>query len=75
MENLQRRLENAGIKTRSYSGRGMYGATCLAATAKRAEDIYAVIPKRHVRTARTDSMGLDVVAYWSGIPFNGAEGV
>jgi hypothetical protein len=71
MKNLQKKLEAAGIKTRSYSGRGMFGAECLAATAKRVEDVYAVIPASAIRGARTDSMGFDVVVYWPGVAFGG----
>lgn len=67
----QQKLENAGISTRSYSGRGMYGAECLAAVARTAQDVYAELSAREIRAARTDSMGLDVVVYWPGVAFEG----
>lgn len=66
---LQERLEAAGIETRSYSGRGMYGKECLGAVAHSAEDVYAECGRANIKSARTDSMGLSVVVYWPSIPW------
>jgi hypothetical protein len=64
---LQERLDQAGIKVRSYSGRGMYGKECLGAVAHSAKDVYAECGRANIKTARVDSMGLGVVVYWPSV--------
>lgn len=66
---IKERLEAAGIETREYSGRGMFGKTCLAAVADRQATVFAKIGEKAIKTARTDSMGLDVVVYWPDVPW------
>ncbi len=81
---LQELLEDA-FKVRSYSGRGMYGATCLAVTTDDglAEVVAHVVlnvddENRHdvaraLRRMKTDSMGLGMVVYFPGVPFEGDD--
>jgi hypothetical protein len=71
------------IRIRSYSGRGMFGAQCLAVTfdrdvseteivAEAMEQAALVgtnsIVKNAVKGARTDNMGLGTVLYWPNVP-------
>ena len=78
--------EAAGYKTRSYSGRGMYGKRCLAVVFKSTGALMADIlmamdlcdEDRHevaqsFRRAHEDSMGRDSVIYFPEIPFDGTE--
>lgn len=44
----------------SYSGRNMYGASCVACTVQRGSNMEG-LPKSG---AHVDSMGLDYVVYW-----------
>jgi hypothetical protein len=84
MHKLQQVLEDAGIQTRSYSGRGMYGDTCLAATTDvgPGEIMAALVDAeltddernevaQAVRSTRTDSMGRGIVYYWIDVPYEG----
>jgi hypothetical protein len=68
---LRDRLEKAGIETRSYSGRGMYGKTCLGAVADSREAIYSVIRPADIRSASVDSMGRGVLVYWPSVAWDG----
>lgn len=64
-------LEECGFETRSYSGRGMYGKSCIGVetddifelgfqigSALSGEDI------GHIPPCKTDSMGRDSIVYW-----------
>lgn len=89
---LQVALENARqqgleIRIRSYSGRGMFGAQCLAVTFERGVSESEIVAEAlcsasynqmsEVRTAvkgaRTDNMGLGTVLYWPNVEFQGEE--
>lgn len=64
-----------GWEVTSYSGRDMYGATCLAVRGDidlfklglKIGEICEHIPN-NLRT-RTDSMGREIVVYWPSIPY------
>ena len=76
-------IENAGYEARSYSGRGMYGKTCLGVTLgpgqsvlefafdvlqeTRPEEVSEVIDI--LRRPRQDSMGLGMILYWPDVPW------
>jgi hypothetical protein len=72
------------IRVRSYSGRGMFGAECMAVTFDRdvseteivteaLERGYAVgtdaAVKQALKGARFDNMGLGTVMYWPDVPY------
>lgn len=80
--NLKDLLENAGYETFSYSGRGMYGAKCLAVNLddNRTGELYANILENvdltdeglvstlaeALRDMRTDALGKGTVVYFPG---------
>ena len=90
MHPLQILLAKAGLKPRSYSGRGMYGKYCLSANIDRG-GLGPFMGKALVASAQlsgdpafdldevaeafeglsTDSMGLGMVVYFPGVPFEG----
>lgn len=69
---------------RSYSGRGMYGKTCLGIVADSAQfvmsfildvqqddpDLAAILSSQPMRT---DDMGLSIILYWPGISFDAED--
>lgn len=74
---LQEFLEENGYETRSYSGRAMFGKTCLAVTVSdpviAAQNIGYGIgvhseqvedELRSVKAIRWDQMGLQYILYW-----------
>lgn len=78
-------MEDGNIRIRTYSGRGMYGSTCAAVTLPSASLMAFVVEltlllaedgqegeaRRLAAVMRTDSMGLDIVAYWPGVDLAG----
>lgn len=80
---LQKLLEEAGHETRSYSGRGMYGNHCLGVEVSDVGDLVGSVVEQlgeeedpgyetialAFRTMRTDGMGLDVIVYFTGVPY------
>lgn len=50
--------------TDSYSGRGMYGRTCVGITTDEPEDLIA---DAGIKGARTDSMGKRTIVYWPAL--------
>lgn len=82
---LQVAFENAGLDIRSYSGRGMYGETCIGFTTDRnlgnafADLISSLAHSSDsvnmeeladaFRSMQTDSMGLGTIVYFPGIEF------
>jgi len=48
----------------NYSGRGMYGATCLGVTHESAEAVIEEAASRGIRGAHVDRMGRGVIVYW-----------
>jgi len=83
---LQQILYKCEIPTRSYSGRGMYGESCLAFVAEEpigevfARVLERVAAKPHVYNVgelarsfsymKQDSMGRDQIYYFPGVPFD-----
>jgi hypothetical protein len=86
---LQTLIENAGLEPYSYSGRAMYGKTCLAVNLDNGlgEFISAIMTEalenadnddifdvaRAFESMRTDSMGRGIVVYFPGVPFEGDD--
>jgi hypothetical protein len=77
-ENLVRLLTDAGFPPRSYSGREMYGKKCLGIVLESSSGLWplAIELGKHEddlpytftqREPKTDSLGLDVIAYWPGV--------
>lgn len=63
-DQLIEKIENSDRKARSYSGRGMFGAQCVAVSLGR-EDAGGELPKG----AQTESLGKGTIWYWPGIPW------
>lgn len=71
---LQELIESMGFKTRSYSGRGMYGLSCLAVELQRDENplrfcilLGEACHREELQTPRKilqDSMGLGSIVYF-----------
>jgi hypothetical protein len=83
---IQEILENCGFEVSGYSGRGMYGETCLSVRLKDSNGIGNLIYNlvyaskdgdldeediRCLRNFQTDSLGLGMVAYFPNIPYEG----
>ena len=58
--------ETLGLNVREYSGRGMYGRTCIGVRTDYPEDLIA---EAGVKGARTDSMGKSEIVYWPSVEF------
>lgn len=80
MHPLQQIFEDAGVHTRSYSGRAMYGSQCLAIVVADWRDVLYTIVEgvddenrdalaEAVSKVKLDSMGREMVVYFPGIPF------
>jgi hypothetical protein len=81
---IQQSLEDMGIETLSYSGRGMYGESCLGfvtdlnplyigfmiCRADKNEDI----DESNFFNVKSDNMGLSMVYYFPNIPYVESEG-
>jgi hypothetical protein len=68
IETLQRVAENNGWRFRQhYSGRGMYGASCVGIAGDNATDIIEAAAAAGITGARHDSLGLGVIVYWPRI--------
>lgn len=74
--------EASDVQLRSYSGRGMYGAECLAVTGATVGELMAAIIMQlvcfkgdHYEVAqaieglKTDSLGCDIVIYFPGVEY------
>lgn len=60
--------EELGGKVReTYSGRGMFGATCMGITCDSAETCKKMASKRGIQGASVDSMGLHYIVYWRSL--------
>ncbi len=53
-----------------YSGRGMYGRTCVGIVTDSPED---VIADAGIRGAHTDDMGLSTIVYWPSLSLDKPE--
>lgn len=51
----------------NYSGRGMYGKTCVGIVCEDATKCIEEAAVRGFRGAKTDSMGRDTIVYWPKI--------
>lgn len=66
-------LEDAGQEPRSYSGRGMYGDSCVGVTLDSDSELWELAQAlahadMDVPGPRTDSMGRSsIIAYWPSI--------
>jgi hypothetical protein len=83
MANLQQFIETyTQLETRSYSGRGMYGASCLAVAADDVGDVIKQLAcpasedptmfrqvEQDLDGIRTDSMGRGIVIYFPSAKF------
>jgi len=68
-----KKLEAKGYSPRAYSGRGMYGDYCVGITVDR-ELANGNSPeskglRRSFGGASRDSMGMDAILYWRGLPW------
>lgn len=86
---LQQLAEDAGLSTRDYSGRCMYGASCLGVEGDDTVSIFAALFQAvadnepmfeeiqeiadALKNTRSDSMGLGVILYWPSVKFDGKE--
>ena len=50
-----------------YSGRFMYGKTCMGVVGKYREEIIEAAAERGLKGASTDNMGLSTIVYWPRI--------
>lgn len=50
-----------------YSGRGMYGKTCVGIVGDDATEIIEETSARGLRGSRTDGMGRQVIVYWETV--------
>jgi len=74
-ELLEDAAYGAGMEFQSYSGRGMYGTTCIGVTGDIAQLIRMVLLVAEVAPdlaqklaeVSTDNMGLDYIYYWTSI--------
>jgi hypothetical protein len=80
MSKIQEICELEGLKTRSYSGRGMYGASCLGVDVSREKELIRALVehvddenREEVQEAiglmTVDSMGRDIIVYFPGIKY------
>lgn len=64
-EKIRTIAQENGWKVReSYSGRGMYGKSCMGIVGESANEIIAAVG---IRGAVTDGMGLSYIVYWPSI--------
>ena len=80
---LQEIFEKAEIETRSYSGRGMYGAQCLAVAVDDLGALFSAVvesirskgPEAHDVVSKafqgmnTDQLGRGLIVYFPSIPW------
>ena len=65
-EKIFKKIEDAGLEPQSYSGRWMYGQTCLGVAVGHPGDLTVLgrVPMPH-----TESLGKGIIAYWPNVPF------
>ena len=71
MSDIQKLAEDMNIETRSYSGRGMMGRTCLGIVVNDETELFALFyslgaynMKMPFGPVRTDNMGFSTIYYW-----------
>lgn len=50
-----------------YSGRGMFGDTCIGIVTSSPAELIEAAANRGVRGAKTDGMGLETIVYWPSV--------
>lgn len=72
---IREAIEAAGYTPRSYSGRAMYGRTCLGVVVPNPMKAVLDIAAQGVKVPppKQDSMGLDFIIYWPDIPWSKEE--
>jgi hypothetical protein len=65
-EKIFQKIEAAGLEPQSYSGRFMFGKTCLGVAVRETGDLTAI---GKVPTPHTESLGTGVIAYWPNVPY------
>jgi hypothetical protein len=77
MESIIEIMESAGYEVRrNYSGRGMFGATCVAVELDKSEDLWNIsklLTDFDLKAPKTDSMGRGMIAYWPTLTTETAE--
>ena len=81
-ETLKRFIEDAGYETRSYSGRCMYGKSCIGFVTSDSEFYVGAAIVANIEDecdrfdlcevfhhAKVDSMGRDIIIYFPNIPY------
>lgn len=65
---LQEIADNVGGTLRgSYSGRGMFGSTCMAIKCDDATEVIEEAAAAGIRGARQDQLGRRQIVYWPGL--------
>ncbi len=73
-------LEESGYEPRSYSGRGMYGKTCVSVRDVSAWELAKILFSEeydgefmNLPTPKEDAMGKGAIYYWPTMPWVGTE--
>ena len=71
-DSLYTTLKTAGYRVRRYSGRGMYGAYCVAVCLEDEADLDQVGAAlgETFASVHTDGMGMGIVAYWPNVKWS-----
>lgn len=75
MSDIQKLAEDMNIETRSYSGRGMMGRTCLGIVVSSNEKIFELFYNlgqagmEYPGETRSDNMGFDTIFYFPYIEY------
>ena len=59
--------EIGGQMYEDYSGRGMYGQTCIGITCADPQGCIEEAAARGLRGSRTDNMGKEYIVYWPSV--------
>jgi len=68
-EIIEELADNFGKFRKDYSGRGMYGETCVGIVTGDPTGCIEEAEARGVRGAVTDSMGLSIIVYWPKVKY------
>lgn len=67
LEDVMYSSGNVEFTMRSYSGRGMYGKSCVGIVVSDLSEVFKLgqeLSEYHFPTLKSDSMGLDMIVYW-----------
>jgi len=68
IEKIESVAKDAGWEVRrDYSGRGMFGKTCVGIVCRRPIMAIEFVAELGVRGAKIDDMGLDSIVYWPAV--------